>query len=119
MKARLAGPHPAFDLTYLPRPATDMQALIGLRPALLFAHPDLAPTADWLDSLGGQGLRMFGGNPAGPGLAGLDQLLLCGTVTVTPNPNPTDDKPALFVIGATGFVARAAKPFDWPAAVRA
>ena len=39
-----AAPEP-FDLTYLPRPASEYQAIIALRPAALCAHPAFRPSA--------------------------------------------------------------------------
>ncbi|QDU19049.1 hypothetical protein [Urbifossiella limnaea] len=115
---RLAGPHEPFDLTYLPRPAADVQALLALRPNILLAHPDLAGGGAWLDNVGALLVRMGGGASAGPGLDGLDQLLVVGNATIAPKPDAGDGKTAMFYFAFNSFVARAARPIDWAAAVR-
>lgn len=111
---RLAGPHEPFDLTYL----RENQTVLALRPNVIFAHPDLAEAAPWLHGVGTTAVRFLGGAPAGPGLDGLDQLLICARLSITPKPDTGDGNNAMF--GATGgaFVARAARPCDWAAAVR-
>ncbi|MFO0798229.1 MAG: hypothetical protein U0804_12195 [Gemmataceae bacterium] len=115
---RLAGPHEPFDLTYLPRPAAEVQALLALRPNVLLAHPDLAGGGAWLDNVGALLVRMGGGASAGPGLDGLDQLLVVGNATIAPKPDAGDGKTAMFYFAFNSFVARAARPIDWAAAVR-
>lgn len=116
---RLAGPHEPFDLTYLPRPAADVQALLALRPNVVLAHPDLAPAGPWLENLGTYLVRFVGGAPGGPGLDGLDQFLFLGHMSVVPKPDTGDGKNSSLVVGGNAFVARAARPCDWAAAVRA
>lgn len=117
-----AEPEP-FDLTYLPRPLSEVGGIIAFRPAALFAHPALHPYVVTLNGLLGRGAGMYGIHGGGPGVENIESAILCGhiTISITPNTDPAtkDERPNSMLVGGDGgFVVRTTKPYNWAAAVR-
>lgn len=109
-----------FDLTYLTREPKEVQALVAVRPAALFAHPDLKPFGPELDGTLAMMAGYMGFGTGGPGLAAIDTMVLPGHITVGANADPGTkaEKPSQFMVGGTAAVIRTVRPYDWNAAVR-
>lgn len=117
LAATRSGPEP-FDLTYLPRPLAEIQALTAIRPAALFAHPAFHGK---IQSANDEFTELFkaviGAESFGPGIENIESLLACGTVGTSLSPEKNAKRRYQLMVGGRGFVVRTTVPYDWAAAV--
>ncbi|MBX9628823.1 MAG: hypothetical protein K2X82_33825, partial [Gemmataceae bacterium] len=116
---RVADPEP-FDLSFLARDPAEVQAVVAVRPAALLGHPDLRGLAPAADALAAHATRLLGFAADGPGLAGIEWLMLPGHCGIAPNTDEgtKEATPIQFELGGESLVIRTVAPFDWAAYLR-
>jgi len=107
-----------FDLTYVPRPIADIQAITAFRPAAVFAHPAFRDT---VRSANQEFTEMFkavlGAEATGPGIEEIEWLIFCGHATTGYDPKKKEH-PYSMQVGGSGLIVRTTRRYDWAAAVR-
>jgi len=93
-----------FDLTYVPQPIADIQAISAFRPAAVFAHPAFRAT---IRSANEEFTEMFkrvlGAEATGPGIEEIESVIFCGEVK-TGYDSKKKEHPYSMQVGGSGFI---------------
>ncbi len=105
-----------FDLSYLAANPDDIHAVVGLRPAVLFAQPGMADRAKTVHKELEKMLKSAGRSmPDGIGIADIDEIVVDAAFSVNKQAPPPN---RALMCGSGHFMIRMRKDVDWTSVLK-